>query len=144
MEYWKVTECNNYVEIMTKYHYMFQAPSPENKQTRTTDCGHPMKVCITERNLTYLSLKLIHFLCIKCIDWEKGKNLHYRGSPTCTVSTTSTVSTNMNFRKVFHKIVLGRDLVGKLVLVQLTLSTTQLVQILHRYTKQGPPVFEFG
>jgi hypothetical protein len=50
----------------------------------------------------------------------------------------------MNFRKVFHKIVLGRDLVGKLVLVQLTLSTTQLVQILHRYTKQGPPVFEFG
>ena len=50
----------------------------------------------------------------------------------------------MNFRKVVHKIVIGRGgLISKLVLVELTLSITQLVQILH-CTKQGPPVFEFG
>ena len=53
-----------------------------------------------------------------------------RGSPTCTVST-NTISTNTNFQKVVHKVVLVGDLFSKFVLIELTLCTTQLVQISH-------------
>ena len=61
---------------------------------------------------------------------EFFKNEKYRGSPTCTVST-STISTSTNFQKVLHKFVLVGDLIRKFVLVELTVCTTQLVQISH-------------
>ena len=54
----------------------------------------------------------------------------YRGSLTSTVST-SMISTSTNFQKVLHKVVLVGDLISKFVLVELTVCTTQLVQILH-------------
>ena len=65
------------------------------------------------------------------VDYQSCSNLAiYRVSPTSIVST-STISTSTNFQKVLHKVVLVGDLISKFVLVELTLCTTQLVQILH-------------
>ena len=53
------------------------------------------------------------------------KDLVYRGSSTCTVST-STISTSTNFQIVLHNVVLVGDLISKFVLVELIVCTTQL------------------
>ena len=64
--------------------------------------------------------------------------------------STSTISTSTNFQKVVHKVLLVGDLISKFILVELTLCTTQLVQISNstifpcpkNRTKRGPPVVD--
>ena len=60
-----------------------------------------------------------------CIRRMKKTRSDIQGVPT------SMISTGTNFQKVLHKVVLVGDLISKLVLVELTVCTTQLVQILH-------------
>ena len=60
-----------------------------------------------------------------CIRRMKKTRSDIQGVPT------STISTGTNFQKVPHKVVLVGDLINKYVLIELTLSTTPLVRILH-------------
>ena len=65
------------------------------------------------------------------VDYQSCSNLAiYSGSPTSIVST-SMISTSTNFQKVLHKVVLVGDLITKFILVDLTLCSSQLVQISH-------------
>jgi hypothetical protein len=45
--------------------------------------------------------------------------------------STSTISTSKFFQKVGYKVILVEDFISKFILVELTLCTTQLVEILY-------------
>ena len=65
-------------------------------------------------------------------------------------SPTSTVSTSTNFSVIGIKFVLVKFIINKIILLEFSLCTTQLVQILHstifpcpkNRTKWGPPVVD--